>query len=265
MIRLIAIPLFLVVITTAYAADRPSAEEVAKAVQLSHAKYEDDHPTTKYVSELGKQITQLRRENGIEAKDKSPEERKKILAETSAAIQSVTARMNTAKKRMKTQTWDEYFFNFPLNVTDQAQEEMASNLFTNPRLARLDWESLQVGVVGWVGEEGPQENRSGRMRCVQRLPDGRWLGERVRYRLSYNGPVNAPGPAKPLSAKEYTQGIVLVSGVSADWTGRNIQEGVAYPLHFNAIVCDEYTYETTSGASKTVFVIEKFDPGVPFK
>ncbi len=261
MVRIAVFALILMTFNNVLAADRPSEKQVAEAVLASHEKYEDEHPTPELIKELGKQISILKKERGQTLKDKSPEERKNINSEAAIEIDALTARLNSAKKRQKSQSWDEYLV-LPVKSAVAQREELETTLFNQPRLARLDWERLQIGTVGWVGLKGAG---FGNMKCVQRLPDGRWLGEGVGYNVVYNGPQNVAGPSREFSEKQFSYGIVLVSGIDTDLTGRKAQDGVTHSFSFNAIVTGEHTYTTASGASKTVFVVEKFNPGIPFK
>lgn len=264
---LIMIGVFLGMLSTLLnAADRPTAEQVKKAVEVSHVKYQDEHPTHDFVRDLCKQLDKLKKVRGKALKEADAEERKELLLQYTADIDSLTVRMQNAKRKLKEVSKDDNYLVYPRDVDENALKELGLTVMNNTRLSRLDWGKLNVGVVGWVGLEKSRDNLSenGQMRCIQKLPDGTWIGERVirheRYALN-----PTPGPQGPIRTEEETQGVVMIKGVSSDLAGKTIQDGGDFSIAFNAIVVGEYTYETTTGASKTIFVLEKFDPNVPFQ
>ncbi len=230
-----------VLVSTLFAApERPTAEEIEKAVAASRersamlATASDIPPVT--LSELEAQLKD-RREQKIQAmKNSTPEKRQKSLA-LKKEIESFEKQIKELKK-------------------SPPPPKAAPKPISSYGLAPLDWSRLSVGSVGRLAPKLVGNFQTGDVKSIQRIEAGKFIGV---YQTSTPGASNLEMPTT------HNVATLLFIGIEQDVEGRTIQDGGIYELNFDAVVTGEYRYRTATGASKTVFVVENFDPNKPFK
>lgn len=115
-----------------------------------------------------------------------------------------------------------------------------------PRLAAMKWGAMPVGSVGYVGAHGAR----GWIHVHQVVSKEEFLGE---YEFDA-APLGDPPDV-------HRCGMCLFRGIDT----AAVNEGKRFDVEFNGVVTGRYEYESVSGASRTVPVVEKFDPDGRFK
>lgn len=212
---------------TAMSAERPSAAQVAQAVEESQARYIAVHTPT--VETLEKELSELEQEHAEAVRQKDKTRIRELLRATSELKKRI-ARL----RRGHTET-------------------------VEPQLMPIDWGQLTVGAVGRIGAPTPKGQTKQTIKVHQIVGDGRFLGQ---MESSAVVPIVRNGRIVGSRPEPRNGPWVLFSGFKP--SGELI-EGRHVEIVAHAVVTGQYSFQTVSGAMKTVPVLEPFDPAKPFK
>lgn len=228
-------------VTCAHGADRPTPEEVKKAVFESQARYVAKNTPTK-----DEALAELKEE--YEAIEKEAKRISKLdHKEFPGAERIPFSKFPLFKKRAISKMRQEY----DAKVAEYKRTEANyTPPVIEPKLASLS--KVEVGNVGTVASKGYIE-------VFQVIDDRSFLGhahgEFVRYVPRVYNLSGGQAVSMQRTVEKY-KGPLRLYRVDTDETlvdGKKISGG------FDAVVTGTYEYTNTLGARKTVFVIEQFD------
>jgi hypothetical protein len=216
----------LCITSVAAAADRPTAEQVKKAVEESRAAYVEKHtPTLKGLeTDLAKLQKELRGE--IRQRPRDGEKLKDLNTQIKALQQKVAL-----AKRGKFDA-------------------------VEPQLMPLNFGELTVGAVGRL--ERMSIGKGAEIIVDQILERDRFLG----HLRSYQNVAFREGRTIRIRAQAFESESVLFVGFKK---AGEVQEGSAFEIECDAVVTGQYSFADVEGAKRTVPILEPFDSSKAFK
>jgi len=204
------------------AAERPTQEQLRKAVEESKAEYlKKNAPPTKEdaIKDIQERIDDFR--NSDRGNFSSQREYQKFIARKKKELPELKKKLQDVKK----------------NYVSKKIE---------PRLLDMKWQGdLKIGTVGRVGPIVMGDVLSGEVEVLQ-----------VTGKSEFLGIFEAPFSGRRGERMSVGSGRVLFRGIDT----ANFIDGRSYDIQFDGVITGRFTYETVGGGSKTIPVVEKFDP-----
>ena len=213
---------------------RPTGLEVRDAVQQSIAEYKDLHPPVTQAQaklKVEREVQEVRARLGTAYNIRSPKKRAAAIKKANDELEALVAEASAI-------------------VKDYRPED-------RNRLMPLQLQSLAIGMVGRLTEKNQTAEGLGYehrfVRCLKAVDKTAML-----VQLEFHEAPTQDSESEPQLVKSPT---FLLKGVQATAATENqLLNGV-----YDVVVTGQYSYDDDQGESRTVYVLEVFDPSKPFQ
>ncbi|WP_145026507.1 hypothetical protein [Caulifigura coniformis] len=171
--------------------------------------------------------------------------RKRLIETSRDEIATLEAELKRVKaRRGQRESLGPHVSGLPMLVKREALERKQP-------LMPLDWSRLAVGQVGEVGICSFGNHAGESIRCQRKLEAGAFLGcHSVHDGFGYDRIIESKS--------------VVFVGVDKSDDGEELREKECFSITFTAVVTGTTQLEVPAAGLQTVFVVEKFDPDMPF-